>query len=241
MSLARTQARFLDDVLSGKPLAGAIEVYRANAAASHREALAAAYPVVHRLVGEEFFTALAARFARAHPSRSGDLHRFGAELAQFLASDPHARGLDYLADVARLEWALALAFHAADPRRVDWGRLADVGEEERDRIRFRLQPAAHLVASAHPIVAIWEANQPQRDGTPERASGADRALVYRDEFAARVRALSALEWKFLTAVAEGNSLEAIASDAELAPQLENQLVQWTRAGVIDDFALSPRP
>jgi len=239
-SLRDTQARFLQDILGDAPLDEGRAVYRRNVEANLGGALAAAYPVVRRLVGHAFFDEAAAQFARTHPSRSGDLHRFGAEFAEFLGGYPHAAGLPYLPDVARLEWAVAQSFHAADPGRVDFARLAGVPEDDRVRVRFSLQAGAHLIASEHPIAAIWEANQPDGDGTPER-SGSERVLVYRDGLAVRVRPLGPLEWRFLEAVAGGTGMETIAGDESLAPALGALLVEWTANQVIDAFELPAGP
>ena len=236
--LAETQRRFLAQILGGQSPSERLAVYRRNVLANHHDALAAAYPVVRRLVGAAFFREAAARFARAYPSRSGDLHRFGAELALFLEAYPPARELAYLPDVARLEWEVAQAFHAADAKRLDVRALDVLSEDDRGRIRFRLQPAARLVASAHPILAIWEANHPERDGTPARSVGSDRVLVHREGFIVRARALSPLDWHFLESIARGEPLGKIADDPSIAPHLESQLLQWTGTGVIDSFSLS---
>ena len=237
--LAEAQRRFLAQILAGEPPSERLAVYRRNVLANLHDALAAAYPVVRRLVGETFFREAAERFAQAHPSHSGDLHRFGAGLASFLEGYPPGRELTYLPDVARLEWEVALAFHAADARRLDVRALGALSEGERGRVRFRLQPAARLLDSPHPILAIWEANQPERDGTPEPSVGCDRLLVHREGFIVRARALSPPEWRFLGSIARGEPLGKIADDPAIGTQLESQLLQWTANGVIDSFSLTP--
>src|SRR5258706_1360254 len=62
-----------------------IALYRGNVVAAWEKALANAYPVVRALVGDEFFHGLARAYGRAHPSASGDLNRFGARFAEFVA------------------------------------------------------------------------------------------------------------------------------------------------------------
>jgi hypothetical protein len=187
---------------------GAVDVHRRNVASARRDALAATYPVVRRLVGDAFFGALASRYGRAHPSRSGDLHLYGDALARFAADDPFAAALPYLADVARLEWACHEALHAADAPPLDVLALARVPPERQPAIRFALHPSVRLLASEHPVVALWEANQPERDGTPDRIEGADRARVWRDASGVRVRRMEPLAWDFVAALARGASLEA---------------------------------
>jgi Putative DNA-binding domain len=237
-SLAETQRRFLADLYGESALAPRAAVYRRNVFANLHDALAAAYPVVLRLVGDAFFREAATHFTRAHPSTRGDLHAFGSQLADFLARYAPARDLGYLPDVARLEWVVAQAFHAADPRRLDLDALASVGEEDRSRMRFYMQDAARLIESQHPIVAIWQANQPARDGAPE-AIGPQRALVYREGTSVRVCALGAVPWCFLERVASGATLGAMAEDAVLGNHVAAELPRWTHCGVIDAFALLP--
>jgi len=67
-------------------------VYRNNVAIGLIEALEARFPVVRRLVGEEFFTAMARVFVQAHPPRSPLLMIYGDSFPQFIAGfGPAAR------------------------------------------------------------------------------------------------------------------------------------------------------
>src|SRR5271165_6825258 len=50
-----------------------------------RDALHSTYPVVRRLVGDDYFRQTAREFQRLHPSRSGDLLHCGREFPRYLA------------------------------------------------------------------------------------------------------------------------------------------------------------
>ena len=76
-----------------------VAVYRNNTRLTQLEALAGIYPAVQRLLGEEFFAHMADLFAAMFPSRSGDLRRFGGELAEFLEGFPPTASLAYLPGV----------------------------------------------------------------------------------------------------------------------------------------------
>jgi len=203
-ALAQFQARFLDAVLGEGEAAGRLAIYRRNVLATLVDSLTATYPVVRRLVGDAFFAEAATRHGRLAPSRSANLHDFGEGFADFLASYPHAAGLPYLADVARLEWAVHACFHAEDTPALDVARLADVAEPE--RLCFRLHPAVRLIASSHPVAAIHAANGPGRDGTPETAAGPDWLLVRRAGVEVRIERLPRDEWHFLERLARGEPL-----------------------------------
>ena len=122
-----------------------IGIYRTNVMGNYRSALREVYPVVLALVGEPFFNRAADSYASRHPSRSGDLNDFGGEFGDFLAGWPSAAQLAYLPDMARLEWAVERAFHAADAARLDLQALAAVPQEMLPTLRFELQPASRIV------------------------------------------------------------------------------------------------
>jgi hypothetical protein len=225
---------------AGAPVQARIGQYVRNMGANRHDALAAAYPVVRRLVGDAFFAGMARRYGAEHPSRSGDLHLFGDALDRFIAAYAPARGLAYLADVARLEWACHECFHAADVQ-FDASALAWVPARRRHELRLRLHPAVRLLESPHPIVAIWEGNQPGNDGTPARAAGPDRALVWRDRLEVRVRCLERAEWELLRSLARGATLEdAVASMGAVQAQrvLEAALARCGADGLIAGFELA---
>lgn len=207
----------------GEPTDAGVAVYRRNVLANLAGALASTYPVVRRLVGEAFFDEAARRHALAVPSKSGDLNRYGATFAEFLAKYGPARELDYLPDVARLEWALHQSDQAADAPTADLAALARVAPGDEGSVRLSLHPAVRLVASQHPILAIWEANQPGRDGAPDRELVAERVLVRRGAQGAVAGLLDAAGWKLLVAFEAGASLDeavdALGDEAHRLPQL----------------------
>src|SRR4051812_29625274 len=91
-----------------------LNIYRNTYKMALTNALRLCYPAVHRLVGEEFFAAVAQDFIAASPPCSASLDEYGAAFPDFLARIPSAAALPYLADVARLDWAVHRALHAAD-------------------------------------------------------------------------------------------------------------------------------
>jgi hypothetical protein len=213
-----------------------LAVYANNVASNWRGTLADIHPVVLRLVGPAFFNEAARQYGLANPSRSGDLHRFGSTFGNFLAAYPHARDLPYLADVALLEWACHEVFHAAEAPALDLAALSQVPEGDYGALRFHQNPAVRLVRSAFPIEAIWRANQPDRDGTPERDEGADFVLVSRPELEVQLECLPEGEWHFLAALAAGQDLDiasqAFSEDAAalLGPALQRHVANRTLTG-----------
>lgn len=235
--LALLQREFIEALYAEAPPADPrLAIHHGNARANWRAALAVAYPTVRRLVGDAFFDAACDRYARDHPSRSGDLAAFGEDLPGFLQGYAPAAGLPYLPDCARLDWALHRSFHAADAPPFDFAALARVPQERYGDLRFILHPAARLLKSAYPVVAIWEANRPGRDGTPDRLEGADQVLVVRDEFEPRPRAVPAADWDVLALLAAGATLdEACDRLGDRAALLQDVLGRHAAAGSLCGF------
>ncbi|WP_229455379.1 DUF692 family multinuclear iron-containing protein [Massilia sp. KIM] len=240
---AELQARFagaladpgdhaLASELRGDP--ARLAVYRGNLAANWRRALANAYPVIEQLVGEEGFGALAHAYGKAHPSQDPDLNRFGAQLSTFLAGFAPARELPYLADMARLEWALHLAWMAGDAGPLAFAALAGMDPARLAAARLSLHPSCALLSSPWQVARLWRAHREEDVDFPTDIAGGAQALVIRRRWTLEVLELSAPEHAALQAIAQGAEL-AQAFDAALAraeadglapPDLGAMLRRW---------------
>jgi hypothetical protein len=217
-----------------------IGIYRNAVFANYRNALRASYPVVLRLVGEAFFDAAVDAFVQAHPSVCGDLNVYGDAFGGFLAGYPHAAGLPYLADVARLEWAVDEAQRAADAGQVPdavLGALAATPPERLPATRLHLDPSCRLVESKFPILHIWQANQPGHEDHDrvDLDEGADRIVVRRGADGVVLARVSAGEHAFLAALGAGATFgEALdaAQRADAAFDLGAVLRANIAAGIV---------
>jgi hypothetical protein len=216
--------------------ASALAVYRNNVFSNYRKALRDDYAAVLALVGEGFFQGACDAYIRHHPSPSGDLNDFGCAFARFLDSWPPAGQLAYLPDVARLEWAIHLAFNAADAIALELASLAQVAPERVPQLRFDLHPSAQLIRSAYPVASIWRVST-DAAGTDERVdldAGEDRLLVIRRVSGVAIESLAPGEWAALQALSQGCDLEeahnrAVSADSafELGPCLQRHVLATT--------------
>jgi len=217
-------------------------IYRNNAAATLIETLRARYPVIERLVGEEFFKATAYRFIAGHPPRSPALFEFGGGFPDFLAGFGPAQTLPYLPDVARLEWLRHAAYHAPDAEPMQAAALGRVPPKDAGRIVLRLHPSAGLLISDYPALSIWETNiadEVVREIGPERAGEA--ALVLRRELEVKVIRLGPGGDILLDGITQGACLaEAATRAASAAPEfsLPDALGALLAAGAFAGFSLS---
>ena len=223
-----------------------LDVYRHNVMANLRGALRDIFPIVNRIVGNSFFLHAAEQFIRVTPSQSGDLNGFGREWPEFLADYPHAAGLPYLPDVARLEWVWHECFHAADAAPLDLARLAAIDPDEHGTLVFHLHPAVRLVDSAFPVLRIWQVNQADFNGDlqVDWAQGGDALLIRREVNGGAgvevvIQSLTGGAWRFLTELQAGHALEpaaAAALAADAAFNLQGFLLESVQSGVITDFS-----
>jgi hypothetical protein len=157
----------------GETFAPGLQVYRANAGALAERALAAACPTLQQLLGEESFAAMARAFWHQHAPLSGDIAQWGHELPAFIAAAEQLAAEPYLADVARLEWAVHRAQTAADTVGGVAGLDALAGADAPLRV-LQARPGTALLESPHPVVSIWQAH---------RATGPDRFDAVRQALA----------------------------------------------------------
>jgi hypothetical protein len=217
-------------------------IYANNVRENTLGTLEAAFPVLVRLAGHEWFRQTAAAYLRWHPSRHGDLHHLGERFAAWLEAELADGPYLYFADVARLEWAYQEVLVAADAAPLALTRLAAVPADRYEQLVFALQPAARLVGSPWPLLAIWRANQPgaEDEGTIDLDAGASRLLVIRRSSHVELRELPRGEFALLTAIASAATLStatsaALADDPDF--ELTDALLAAQRLGVLSDFHL----
>ena len=209
--------------------------YAANAGALAERALLAAYPTLAQLLGGVACAALARAFWRAQPPAQGDIAQWGAALPGFIASDPQLAGEPYLADVARLDWAVHQAEQAGAPGEAPTG-LALLASAEPEGLWLQLAAGTAVVCSVHPVATLWRAHRsPETDRfAPVRTAFANRsaecALVWRDGYLAQVTALPAAGAAFTQAVLAGQSLGQALESADPGFAFEPWLLAALRQG-----------
>jgi len=239
-SLLELQREFGAALSGSASFAGAthsMSVYLGNTRGNWAKALASAYPVVRKIVGEDFFEGMAHAYARAHPSSSGDLNEFGAQLAGFVAQWPHTQDLPYLPDVARMEWLAHRAYFAADQPAPDLRRLAAMPEDQLAALPLAHSPGSALLVSEWPLARLWAVHQDDFAGDFEvdLRRGFQRTLIHRPRWRVEVRAIAPGDYRFLAEAGRGASLgSALQAAAEVDADFDpaSALARWVSLGAI---------
>jgi hypothetical protein len=221
-------------------------IYRNNVLASLVTALRAKFTVTARLVGDEFFNAMAALYVRQAPPKSRLLMHYGESFADFIAGFQPARTLPYLADMARLEAARLRVYHAADAAPLATQRLADLMAGDIGSARFLFHPAFGLISSDFAIFSLYAAHQ--RTGNLDARTLAD-VDPFQPEAVVIARPMDDVdlalcdpgEAAFLDQLLEGNTL-AEATEAAMAVHfhfdLTRALHRLFAGGWVTDFSFS---
>jgi Putative DNA-binding domain len=234
-SLREVQRAFSDAVLSddSQGMAGLVlengmvtedrmRIYRNNARIGFHAALRAAFPVIERLGGDEWFESVALRYQRRFPSQHGDLQYVGSDFPGFLVEDLTGTTYAWFADVARLEWSYQEVLVAADSPVIDVTALAALSPDEQGRLTFMPRAALRLVQSTVPVLDIWKVNQPGVEVQDVSLdAGPSRVLLLRRADHVEMRELPQGVFELLSAFAGGLTLQAATESVQaMLPDFE---------------------
>jgi putative DNA-binding protein len=223
-----------------------LDAYRANAGASIERALAAGFPTVCALVGEESFAALARAHWHAHPPQRGDLAYAGEQLPEFIAASESLADVPYLADVARLDAAIEAAERAADAA---WqgDTLALLGSHDPAQLFVELKPGTCVLSSPYPIVTIRDAHRAEGEDPFAAAREAlaagrgEHALVWRAGLRAQAQAIDEADAQWTRALLQGHSLAQALEQASPSFDFQRWLVAALQHGWLARIALTQHP
>ena len=194
--------------------AARLRVHRHHVAESLSTALSATYSTVQAIVGEAFFRGMAGEFVAKELPRQPVLAEYGADFPAFVADYGPAGSLPYLADMARLDWALNLAFHTQEAGRLAAADLAGLSPEHLLGLRLELAAGSALIQSPYPIDRIWHASQPgAMTASASLSEGPAAVIVLRRAEDAAFASLDPGEAAFLRALESGTTLEGGAEVA----------------------------
>lgn len=211
------------------PRVDRLAIYLNNVYYSLTEALGDTFPVVKRLVGEEFFRFAARQFIETHPPEAPVLASYGSNFGEFLKDFEPAASLPYLNDVAKLEFAWLQSYHERDEEPLSVNELQSIPADQYAELRLRLHPSRRFIRSDFPVAKIWEVNQHDEvaNDAVSLASGPNYVLIIRPRFDVEIRIMNAAAYTFLMSLEAGNTLNqafdaAIEQDESFDLQLTLQ-------------------
>jgi len=225
------------------------------------------YPRLLEALGPARFHNLVTDYLLVHPSSHPSLRYVGTRLADCLAGHALERECPGLADLARLEWARADIFDAADARPLTRDDLAALPQDEAGDVRLALIPACRLLRLAHDAPRAWRelkerAERPDAGGDAGGTGAAcahddgDHALplprtarrptgvrVWRHGFAVHHRSIDDDEIDSLEGLRAGDTLGVIAQrlSAGRPPERATARLGALLQGWIEDGLIAAAP
>ncbi len=195
-------------------VAGRLEIYRNNILSNTGGSLMNVFPLLEKIVGNEFLRVMVNSYIRQHPPQNGYLFSCAGGFADFVEKFEPAKSMPYLPDMARLETAMHDACHAEDDE-----ALAPSDLDAKDPATMKLQPrhSVRLLESSYPLLAIRELCL--QDKAPAPAFNGEKIflLIHRRHLEAMVTELSESEYAFLNFLKRYNFGEAARRILALHP------------------------
>ncbi|WP_201454965.1 DNA-binding domain-containing protein [Ahrensia marina] len=228
---------------NGKAANKRYDVYRNNVTVSLINAVADIYPAVQKIVGEEYFRAMAREYVRAHPPKSPLLFLYGQNFGDFIDGFEPAKKLPYLGDVARIERAWLTAYHAADLPPLDPAQLSLVEPERLAEICFQPHPASFIISSDYPAHDIFLMNRGFMELSKVDMDKPQALMMTRPQTDTRLILLNKSEHVFMNAILKGSSLgeaATLATEADANFDLNHNLQMLLATGATTQILLDSK-
>lgn len=221
----------------------AFDVYRNTIIKACTDNLAANFPTVLQLVGEEWFHGAAGAYARAAAPRSVSLFDYGDGFPLFIAQPAAEAGLPYLEGAARLDLLWIASHMAADEAVLSAGALGGYAPAQLGGLRLAVHAAARWITFDDvPAFAIWAAQREQRSYDNTLPWQGDGGLLTRPAGAVRWQPVGAGGAALLDACARGATLQQAAEQAlavQPALDIASTLAALMHAGAFHSFDDKP--
>ena len=244
-ALTTVQTLLQDYILNGRdrisPLvshsAGAsverrLAIYRSGYRQRLIEALSTDFETLAAVLGPDRFRDMCEAYVEATPSSFRNVRWYGGHLSQFLASsEPWCRRIE-LAEIARFEWSLTLAFDAEDRAVLRFDDLAQLSPEAWADLQLVFHPSLqcltlHTNAPALRLALQGDAQRPE----VRREDEAVHWAVWRKAGDPHFRSLPSYERWCVDAVLQGRTFSDLCegivefSSADQAPALAAGLLR----------------
>jgi hypothetical protein len=144
--------------------------------------------------------------------------------------------LDFLPELARLEWALHCAWRAADDPALNFNSLDYVPEEEQYRLRMVPSQALQLFRFSWPVLDIWDKCQTQCPCELTLYKKPVWVCVYRQRDKPRAEIVSDKQARLLNGIIGGQTLYQLS---RAVPDINQHLTVLIARRWITRFELPP--
>jgi hypothetical protein len=239
-----TQQHFISELIDGENAirsSARLGIYHHAYRARLLEVMQDVFERTWAYLGDDGFAAAAHGYIESAPSSGRTLNRFGESFPAWLATSYPADG--DLAEVARIDWMMRIAFDAADAVPISFDALAILGPEQWDGARFVFHPSLQTARMHYNAASIWGALEAEHaPPPPERLVTPAAIVVWRKDTRPHFLTVGALEAEAITRLQRGETfgqmceaLNEIAAEADVALAVGGWLKRWLDEGMLSDL------
>lgn len=216
-----------------------LAVYRHGYRVRLRDALKSEFIGLRDMAGKRF-DILLDKYVAAHPSEHYNIRWYGAGLAAFLDYAHPWREKPQLGEMARLDWAISVAFDSSDEPSASVADLSAIAPDTWPGLQLSLQRNLHVLTCRCNIAAFRRAAD-RGDKRPHlrRFEQPRQLLVWRKDTTVHYRQLEDDEWQVLSAAIQGEPFAALCerlahlhAASTALPRMVTLLQGWLGAGLI---------
>lgn len=223
-----------------------IEIYQSNVRSALRDTLKQIFPVCLRIVGENYFSQIADRYIRKHPSTCSNLNAYGQHFSSFiqtlLTQRSELSDFPYLSDLAKLEQLYHDLYYVGNDTVFDFERFTALSEAQHQRLRFKLSNALKLMKTPFPVLAIWQVNRDLGTSveTIQMPKQEQTLAIFRQHFQVEIENISFERHQFLEAMVKGTTLSDLINQFESVDNFDtnHQLTELITKGWINGFEIA---
>lgn len=157
-----------------------LDIYYNNTLLNLTDILAGTYPILQKIVGKRFFETISCNYIETYTQSTGNRHKYGAMLNEFLSSYQPVVEWPYLPDVAAIEWAYFQAEIADDALTIDFNDLTTLISKQPDFV-LSPHPGVHFVDQRFNALEIWQEHQKKEIGAITLQENPQTILIWRDQ------------------------------------------------------------
>ncbi len=209
------------------------------------EALETDYVALRALTGKEGFDKIGRAYIDATLSTHFSIRYYGDRLSHFLAITEPYGDSPWLSEVAAFEWALTLAFDAADDDVATEQGMVQIQPEAWPHIHFIPHASVQRLDLRWNVVPIWKAAKDDNPlPAPEASEHPQPWVIWRQELKNYYRSLEVDEGWALDGLLKGETFSAICGglcewvdEQHTAVHAAGLLKRWLLDGLIREIQL----
>lgn len=185
-----------------------LKIYQNNVVGGIARALASKFPLLEKLVGDEFLMMLCREFAILKPPNSGCFHTYGQGFDDFIKNHRNTQSLPYLYDMTKLEFATSKAEYGDDDIALNPEEIRDMHADNLHDLKLDLRATTSLLATDYPVLKLKDfCLNPDANSPPDTSSHQrDYLLVFRPFWEVCFVPLDCDEFEFISGLNEGKTL-----------------------------------